>query len=123
VIGLVSGERAGGELEHRVGHVVDGNDVNGRRATGRDRGIGAARKRLQWRVEDVEGVRPTRRPLSDDDAGAEDLDGKVVGEVVDEPLGLELGALIGVSESLSHLELVLSKLTAMIARDVGRREI
>ena len=57
------------EREHRVGHVVDRHDVDGRVAACGQREVRAARERAQRPVEDVERARPAAVALADDDAG------------------------------------------------------
>ena len=111
-----------GEREDRVGHVVDRNDVDRAPSRGPADAVGAAREGPQRPVEDVEaGVQPlSRSPTTM--LGRTTVIGIRRAPAFDDPLGLELRALIRVAKTLADVEVVLAEGPGVLPRDVRRRE-
>ena len=112
-----------GERDDRVRDVVDGDDVDRRRAAGGEQRVVALGERAQRPVQDVERRGPAAVAVADDDARAHDGDRQPLVIGGDDELGLELRLLVGVAEALAEHQVVLGEGPAMQARDVRRRDV
>src|SRR5262245_43022552 len=131
VIAPAGGLGAGEERGHRVGHVIDGDDVERTLAVHRQRH--QARDRAPPKVEgDQHLYRPVERlvarglpadRVADDDRWPVDGDRQLATGVPAESFGLELALLVRVAEPLAYVELVLTDDSGTITGDVGRTHV
>ena len=120
---MVGAARTAGQREHRISDEVHRHDIDGRRAPRWDRRICAARECLHRAVEHVERRSPPRARVAHHDARSQDLNRKPPTSLAHQELGLELAALIRVSEVLPDVEILLAEVAGVRARDIRRRHV
>src|SRR5438876_8897749 len=131
VIAAAGGLRTGVERGHRLGDVVDGDDVEGTFAAQWQ--WDQARHRPPAQVEGdqqlhgpVERLVPGRLPadrMADDDRGTIDGDRQLPDRGPAESLGFELAPFVRVAEALADVELALEDDVRTITGDVGRTDV